>query len=163
MFDMTFDLSVFDMFVSWERDTCVCCPSQKAMIKPGSFIQDMEPTVWFSVPSTAIFIKLSGMLKPGRYPSLRFSLFCGQPLPVSSASPWLEAAPSSVLENLHGPTEFTIACTLYRWNPVTSASEAELEIVPIGYPYPGMNVLVAEREFERSRPRRRGGTIDEWT
>jgi amino acid adenylation domain-containing protein len=144
MFDMTFDLSVFDMFVAWERGACVCCPSQKALIKPGSFLQDMELTVWFSVPSTAIFMKQLGMLKPGRYPTLRFSLFCGEPLPVSSASAWLEAAPNSILENLYGPTELTIACTLYRWDPVRSADEAELGIVPIGYPYPGMGVLVAD-------------------
>jgi amino acid adenylation domain-containing protein len=144
MFDMTFDLSVFDMFVSWERGACVCCPSQKALIKPGNFIQEMELTVWFSVPSTAIFMKQLGMLKPGRYPTLRFSLFCGEPLPVTSATAWMEAAPNSVLENLYGPTELTIACTLYRWDPVRSPDEAELGIVPIGYPYPGMDVLVAD-------------------
>jgi amino acid adenylation domain-containing protein len=148
MFDMTFDLSVFDMFVAWERGACVCCPSQKALIKPGNFIQDMELTIWFSVPSTAIFMKRLGMLKPGRYPSLRFSLFCGEPLPVSSATAWLEAAPNSILENLYGPTELTIACTLYRWDPVRSAAEAELGIVPIGYPYPGMGVMVADENLK---------------
>jgi amino acid adenylation domain-containing protein len=148
MFDMTFDLSVFDMFVSWERGACVCCPSQKALIKPGSFIQDMELTVWFSVPSTAIFMKQLGMLKPGRYPTLRFSLFCGEPLPVSSALAWLEAAPNSILENLYGPTELTIACTLYRWDSVTSPDESELGIVPIGYPYPDMGVLVADETLK---------------
>jgi len=147
MFDMTFDLSVFDMFVAWERGACVCCPSQKALIKPGNFIQDMELTIWFSVPSTAVFMKQLGMLKPGRYPSLRFSLFCGEPLPVASASAWLEAAPNSILENLYGPTELTIACTLYRWDPTQSPNEAELGIVPIGYPYPEMRVLVADESL----------------
>jgi amino acid adenylation domain-containing protein len=148
MFDMTFDLSVFDMFVAWERGACICCPSQKALIKPGSFIQEMELTVWFSVPSTAIFMKQLGMLKPGRYPTLRFSLFCGEPLPISSASAWLEAAPNSIIENLYGPTELTIACTLYRWDPVKSPNESELGIVPIGYPYPGMGVLVADETLK---------------
>ena len=147
MFDMTFDLSAFDMFVSWERGACVCCPHQKALIKPGKFIQDNELTVWFSVPSTVAFMKQFGMLKPGRYPSLRFSLFCGEPLPVSSAEAWLQAAPNSTLENLYGPTELTIACTLYQWDPVRSPRESELGIVPIGYPYPRMNVLVADREL----------------
>jgi amino acid adenylation domain-containing protein len=148
MFDMTFDLSAFDMFVAWERGACVCCPSQKALIKPGTFIQDMELTIWFSVPSAAVFMKQLGMLKPGRYPSLRFSLFCGEPLPVSSATAWLEAAPNSTLENLYGPTELTIACTLYRWDQARSLGEAELGIVPIGYPYPGMDVLVADEHFK---------------
>lgn len=152
MFDMTFDLSVFDMFVSWERAACVCCPTQKALIKPGSFIQESELTIWFSVPSTVAFMKQLGMLKPGRYPSLRLSLFCGEPLPVSSAEAWLKSAPNSILENLYGPTELTIACTLYRWDPASSPGEAELGIVPIGYPYPGMNVLVVDDNLKEVAP-----------
>ena len=39
-FDMTFDLSVADMFVAWERGACVCCPSEKMLINPGRFIKD---------------------------------------------------------------------------------------------------------------------------
>ena len=156
MFDMTFDLSAFDMFVAWERGACVCCPSQKMLIKPGKFIEDAELTVWFSVPSTVAFMKQLGMLKRGRYPKLRLSLFCGEPLPVSSASAWLEAAPNSILENLYGPTELTIACTLYRWDPFRSPTESELGIVPIGYPYPGMNVLVADVNLNEVAPGQEG-------
>jgi len=156
MFDLTFDLSAFDMFMAWERGACVCCPSQKTLIKPGKFIRDMELTVWFSVPSTVAFMKQLGMLKPRQYESLRLSLFCGEPLPVSSATAWLEAAPNSVLENLYGPTELTISCTLYRWDQDRSPGESELEIVPIGYPHPGMNVLVADQSLNEVAPGEEG-------
>ena len=156
MFDMTFDLSVFDMFVAWERGACVCCPSQKMLIKPGKFVEEAGLTIWFSVPSTVAFMKQLGMLKAGRYPKLRFSLFCGEPLPVSSASAWLEAAPNSILENLYGPTELTIACTAYRWNALRSPNESELGIVPIGYPYRGMNVLVADQNLNEVAPGQEG-------
>jgi amino acid adenylation domain-containing protein len=156
MFDMTFDLSVFDMFVAWERGACVFCPSQKTLIKPGKFIKDSELTIWFSVPSTAVFMKQLGMLKPAQYPSLRLSLFCGEPLPVSSATAWLEAAPNSTLENLYGPTELTIACTLYRWHPSRSLAESELGIVPIGYPYPNMGVLVVDDNLLEVSPGQEG-------
>jgi amino acid adenylation domain-containing protein len=147
MFDMTFDLSAFDMFVAWERGACVCCPSQKELIKPDSFIAKSALTIWFSVPSTAIFMKQLGLLKTGRYPELRLSLFCGEPLPVSSIEAWAEAAPNSIIENLYGPTELTIACTLYRWNGQRSAAESEIGVVPIGYPYPGMNYLVVDENL----------------
>ncbi|HXM65056.1 MAG TPA: amino acid adenylation domain-containing protein [Terriglobales bacterium] len=156
MFDMTFDLSVFDMFMAWERGAYVCCPSQKTLIKPGKFVRDMALTVWFSVPSTVAFMKQLGMLKPRQYESLRLSLFCGEPLPVSSAAAWLEAAPNSILENLYGPTELTISCTLYRWDPILSPSETELEVVPIGYPHPGMNVLVANQNLNEVPPGEEG-------
>jgi len=152
MFDMTFDLSVFDMFVCWERGACLCCPSQKTLIKPSKFINDMELTSWFSVRSTAMFMKQLGLLKPGQYPSLRWSLFCGEPLPVATASAWLVAAPNSILENLYGPTELTIACTPYRWDPATSSNEAELGIVPIGYPCPRMKVMVANDNLQEVSP-----------
>jgi amino acid adenylation domain-containing protein len=156
MFDMTFDLSAFDMFVCWERGACLCCPSQKALMSPGRFIRDNQLTVWFSVPSTAVFMKQLGLLKPARYPSLRVSLFCGEPLPISSVTAWAEAAPNAVIENLYGPTELTIACTLYRWNPLLSPPESELGIVPIGYPYPGMGVLVANEALEEVGPGEEG-------
>jgi len=152
MFDLTFDLSVFDMFMAWERGACVCCPSRKALIKPDRFVRDMELTVWFSVPSTVAFMRQLRILKPRQYESLRLSLFCGEPLPVSSATAWQEAAPNSVLENLYGPTELTISSTLYRWDPLRSPCESELEIVPIGYPHPGMNVLVVDENLHEVRP-----------
>jgi amino acid adenylation domain-containing protein len=151
-FDMTFDLSAFDMFVCWERGALLCCPSRKALINPAKFLRDMELTVWFSVPSTIAFMKQLGALKRSNYPSLRLSLFCGEPLPVSSAQAWLDAAPNSILENLYGPTELTIACTLYRWNATSSSRESELGIVPIGHPYPGMSVLVADQNLNEVPP-----------
>jgi amino acid adenylation domain-containing protein len=156
MFDMTFDLSAFDMFVCWERAASLYCPPQKALISPGKFIQQQELTIWFSVPSTAAFMKQLGMLKASQYPTLRVSLFCGEPLPVASAIAWSEAAPRSVLENLYGPTELTIACTVYRWDPTCSPAESELDIAPIGYPYPGMKVLVANERLEEVMPGEEG-------
>ena len=151
-FDMTFDLSAFDMFVAWERGACVCCPSQKALINPGRFIQDSRLTVWFSVPSVAVFMKRLGMLKPAYYPTLRWSLFCGEPLPTEIACAWTQAAPSSILENLYGPTELTIACMLYRWDSESSARECELGLVPIGEPYPGMDAIVVDEAMLEVSP-----------
>jgi len=156
MFDLTFDLSAFDMFVAWTRGACLCCASAKALINPATFIQDHGLTAWFSVPSTVAFMKRLGVLKPGRFPSLRLSLFCGEPLPVAAAQAWLEAAPNSTVENLYGPTELTIACTSYRWDPERSPSESELGIVPIGSPFPGMNVLVMDETLNEVGPGQEG-------
>ena len=61
-----------------------------------------------------------GMLKPDSYPALRWSLFCGEALPARWPRAWAAAAPNSTVENLYGPTELTIACTLYRWDPERS-------------------------------------------
>jgi amino acid adenylation domain-containing protein len=145
-FDLTFDLSAFDMFVAWERGACLCCPTQAQKLFPGRYIADCRLTIWFSVPSTAVLMSRLHMLKPGKYRGLRYSLFCGEALPVEVMQKWAESAPDSILENLYGPTELTIACTLYRWDPARSLSECEQGVVPIGAPYPGMQVLVADEQ-----------------
>jgi len=151
-FDLTFDLSVADMFVAWERGACVCCPSEKTLINPGQFIRDSGITVWFSVPSIAVFMKRLGSLRPSSYPGLRVSLFCGEALTVEIARAWEEAAPNSIVENIYGPTELTIACTYYRWDRSKSPSEAEFGVVPIGEPFPGMEVLIADESLAETKP-----------
>src|SRR2546428_10329710 len=94
-FDLAFDLSAHDMFVAWQNGACVCCPTQKQLIKPGAFVNDARLTVWFSVPSTAVFMRRLGGLKPGMYPQLRLSLFCGEALPAEIIRQWRLAAPNS--------------------------------------------------------------------
>ena len=146
-FDLTFDLSAHDLFVTWGSGACLCVPSQKQMIKPGAFINEARLTAWFSVPSTAIFMRRLGELKPGSYPQLRLSLFCGEALPVDVVYDWSAAAPNSVVENIYGPTELTIGCTAYRWNDRTSPAECERGIVPIGEPFEDMEALIADEEL----------------
>lgn len=152
MFDATFDLSVFDMFAAWSRGACVCCPSGHALLNPDKFIRESKLTIWFSVPSVAVFMKRFGVLKPGRYPSLRWSLFCGEPLPVDVACAWANAAPQSVLENMYGPTEVTVACSTYRWDAQHSPAESTDGIVPIGFPLPGMEALVVDETLREVAP-----------
>ena len=61
-----------------------------------------------------------GMLKPGEYPGLRLVRFCGEPLPAQLAAAFAEAAPNAIVENIYGPTEATISCMSYRWEPQRS-------------------------------------------
>ncbi len=151
-FDLTFDLSAHDMFIAWHNGACVCCPTQKQSIKPGAFVNDARLTVWFSVPSTAVFMRRLGVLKPGMYPQLRLSLFCGEALPTEIVRQWALAAPNSVIENLYGPTELTIACTAYRWDDASSPAECEQGLVPIGEPFDEMEALIVDEEMREVEP-----------
>ncbi len=158
-FDMTFDLSAHDMFVAWQNGACVCCPSQKQLIKPGAFINEAQLTVWFSVPSMAVFMRRFGVLKPNMYPGLRLSLFCGEALPVEVARDWRRAAPNSVIENIYGPTELTIACTAYKWDDASSPAECERGIVPIGEPFDGMKALIVDRDLREVEEGKNGELV----
>ena len=152
LFDTTFDLSVFDMFVAWQRGAAVCCPPRAALWNPAAFVREYQLTVWFSVPSTAMLMSRLGAVTPGAFPSLRWSLFCGERLPVEVATSWAAAAPSSIVENLYGPTELTVACTAYRWDPTRSPGECEAGVVPIGYPLPGMFAVVVDEDLDEVGP-----------
>ena len=159
MFELTFDVSVFDMFVAWDQGSCLCVPSQKELIKPGKFIRDQELTIWFSAPSTAILMKRFSMTKPDSYPTLRWSMFAGEALPVEVTRSWLEAAPNTIVENLYGPTEVTVVSVLYRWDPESSPAEVELGTVPIGHAVPGLTALVVDSELREVAPGEQGELI----
>lgn len=145
-FDQTFDLSVHDMFVSWSSGACLYCLPRQTLMGPGKFIREHELTLWFSVPSVVMLMAQLRMLKPGLFPSLRYSLFCGEPLPVKSASLWQEAAPNSAVDNLYGPTEATIAISAYRWNAESTPQESVGGIVPIGWIFPGQEGAVVDAD-----------------
>ncbi len=154
-FDQTFDLSVFDLFMAWENGARVCGMDPIELISPYGYLERNGVTVWFSVPSVAAVLRKRGSLLPGKMPSLRWSLFCGEALPRETAQAWQEAAPGSVLENLYGPTELTIACSAHRWDPRTGPDECVHGNVPIGHFYPGLHPLVVDEDL---RAVGRGGT-----
>jgi amino acid adenylation domain-containing protein len=145
-FDLTFDLSVHDMFVCWERGACLFCVPEKSVMLPAKFIRDRELTMWFSVPSVVALLSKMRLLQPRCFPRLRFSLFCGEPLASTHAQHWQEAAPNSVVENLYGPTETTIAISHYRWDPSKSPQECLNGIVPIGRVFDGQQSRVVNQE-----------------
>jgi len=145
-FDLVFDLSVHDIFVTWLSGACLCPVPRNAVIAPGRFIRDKRLTVWFSVPSTAIFMKKLHMLNPASYPDLRMSLFCGEALPVEVAQAWAQAAPNSIVVNLYGPTEATISITHYPWDCDNPPPQTRTGLVPIGTPFPTQHALVWNAE-----------------
>ncbi len=143
-FDQTFDLSVFDLFMAWESGASVCSMQPIELLAPFRYLEQNEITVWFSVPSIAALLLKRGALTPGRMPTLRWSLFCGEGLPRATAEAWQAAAPNSIVENLYGPTELTIACAAYRWDPANSPAECVQDLVPIGDVYPGLTAVVVD-------------------
>lgn len=147
-FDLTFDLSAHDMFVCWERGACLYCVPEQSVMAPAKFIRDVQLTMWFSVPSVAGLLSKMRLLSPGIFPSLRCSLFCGEPLSASYARSWQAAAPNSIVENLYGPTEATIAIAHYRWDSQRSPQECVNGIVPIGQIFEGQQFRVTDSRGE---------------
>jgi amino acid adenylation domain-containing protein len=142
LFDLTFDLSVHDMFLCWGAGAALYCPTDSGRMAPRDFVRQHDLTFWFSTPSTAAFMWRLQMLRPDDFPSLRWGLFCGEALPRRLVEAWVKAAPNATVENLFGPTEATIAITAFRL-PDNRRWLTELpETVPIGRPLPDQRTMI---------------------
>jgi len=139
--DLCFDVSVSNMFSSWAVGASLhVVPATQAMA-PAKFIQQHALTVWFSVPSVIAMLQQMRLLAAGAFPTLRYSMFVGEPLPTRSALAWRAAAPNSVVDNLYGPTEATVVCLGQRIDdpPIVTV---ERDIVAIGRPFPGTEAAI---------------------
>ncbi len=153
-FELTFDLSVHDVFVTLlGGGTLVVIPAEQRML-PARFLREKQISHWFSVPSAAESLHRVGALRPGIFPHLRQTLFCGEPLrwPVTEA--WQAAAPNSRIVNLYGPTEATIAISYYVVPGRRSRSNDVYGIVPIGQVFEGQHGRIFSRPEAGEQPNR---------
>lgn len=146
-FDLTFDPSVFDLFVTWGGGATLVVPGRAELLSPVDYIVDNGITHWFSVPSVVTVSAQLGNLPAGRASALRSSVFIGEQLSYDQARAWHAVAPWAVIENVYGPTELTVACTEFAlpsdpadW-PTTSN-----DTVPVGPVYPFLDHLVLDGE-----------------
>lgn len=144
-FELTFDPSVFDMFVAWCAGATLVVPQADELLTPARFVAREAISHWFSVPSVVSIARRLRTLPPGCMPDLRWSLFAGEQLSLDQARTWAAAAPGSVIENIYGPTELTITCVGHRlpaavadWPDTANAT------VPIGAVYPHLDAVLLD-------------------
>ncbi|MFE9633668.1 AMP-binding protein [Streptomyces sp. NPDC006463] len=147
VFGLTFDASVFDMFVAWGSGACLVVPSAQDLYTPVDFIVDQRLTHWFSVPSVITMARLMGNMPLGRAVGLRHSLFGAEPVTIQHADLWRQVAPHSRIHNLYGPTEATITCTDYELPADRSMwPETSNHTVPIGRAYPHLEIVLLNED-----------------
>jgi amino acid adenylation domain-containing protein len=142
-FDLTFDPSVFDLWVTWYGGGTLVVPRADELLTPARFVSEHRVSHWFSVPSLISLARRLRGLAPGSMPDLRWSLFAGEQLSLEQAREWALAAPASVIENLYGPTELTITCLGYRLpEDVAQWPSTHNGTVPIGRPNPHLEAML---------------------
>jgi D-alanine--poly(phosphoribitol) ligase subunit 1 len=134
--DTSFDVSVFEMFATWQGGAALHVLPETELMAPAEFIKERGLTVWSSVPSVIKTMSWLKQLAPAGFPSVRVSCFGGEGLPTDAAKAWQTAAPNSLIFNQYGPTECTIACIYQRLDaePVATPGRGMLAV---GKPYPG--------------------------
>jgi amino acid adenylation domain-containing protein len=142
-FDLTFDVSVYDMFIPWYSGAAVIVPQLAELLNPARFVSTRRLTHWVSVPSVISVSQRLRLLRPGSMPTLRWSVLGGEQVTYAQAAAWAAAAPNSVIENFYGPTEVTISAVTYvlpadqaGWPPTSN------DTVPIGTAYPHMETMI---------------------
>lgn len=109
-FDLSFDLSMHDIFVAQRTGGVLVAPTAVDLMMPAAYVSRERIDIWFSVP--VLGAQLGGSPKKDADPGLACILFCGEALPmetVIACRPWLR--PGGTMWNLYGPTEATIAFT----------------------------------------------------
>ena len=131
---MSFDVSIFDMFVCWSNAGTLCILNQNEAINPVAYINRENIDLWFSTPTAVRLLRKLGGSKQTTFPKLRFSFFVGEALTTDIAKFWNKVAPNSSIVNAYGPTEATVLVSLFDCIPELKfiGSSDPNSIMPLG-------------------------------
>lgn len=138
--DLSFDLSVHELLLAWSSGAALCCIPPSAALMAARYVEEDGITVWVSVPSAISLAHQAGALRAGSMAPLRLAFFCGEALTSITARQFAQAAPSARIYNLWGPTETTVSLSYFE----VDVGAVLPDIVPIGRPYPGQLLALAE-------------------
>lgn len=136
LFDLSFDLSMHDIFVALASGGTLVPASNIDLMLPHAYIRKKEIDYWFSVPLIASVALRGQGSKPVEH-KLKKALFCGEQLPTDYAAGFRAfVRPDGAVYNLYGPTEATIAFTAKKFD----AAASDPAVVPLGEPF-GENIV----------------------
>lgn len=116
MFELTFDLSVVSYLFPLFYGACIYT-IPKTKIKFNYIFELMdEHGLTFALMVPSILQYLRPYFDEMNFPDMKYSLFCGEALPLEITSEWSKCIPNAELFNFYGPTEDTIYCTYYIYN-----------------------------------------------
>jgi amino acid adenylation domain-containing protein len=142
-----FDLSTYDIFGAYAAGAELhVVPLETALLphRLAEWIRVSRLTQWFSVPSVLNYMAKVDAVRPNDFPELRRVMWCGEVLPTPVLIHWMKRLPQARFTNLYGPTETTIASSYY---DVPACPESPTEVIPIGAPCDGEEILILEDEI----------------
>ncbi|QAU33708.1 amino acid adenylation domain-containing protein [Janthinobacterium sp. 17J80-10] len=144
-FELTFDVSVQNMFCTWEAGASLHVLPAARVMNAVRFARDSSLTVWLSVPSLVAMLRQVKALGPGVLPALRMTVFGGEQLPKGVVDTWRAAAPASAIYNHYGPTEVTV-CSLVQLIDEPIPLMPGRDVVGIGTALPGTEAAVLDAD-----------------
>ena len=145
-FDISFDLFMHDIFMSFLSKAGLYVFDKMELMMPLKFIKDNKINVFFCVPSLAMNMQKLRLLKENSLDFIDMVIFCGEALPLSVLDEFIKAAPNAKFINIYGPTEATIAITRYIYEP-KDREFFKNNIVPIGHIYKDNEYKIFDNEL----------------
>lgn len=140
VFDLSFDLSMHDIFVCFFNNGTLVAASDMDLMLPAHYIKRKSIDHWFSVPVLAD-AAIKSHKNGTEANTLKTALFCGEALPLKTAQDFMNIfVQSDTVWNLYGPTEATIAFSAKQISKVNQS----IDIAPLGRGF-GINVLAIEK------------------
>lgn len=145
-FDLTFDLSVMSYLVPLLRGACVYTVPFEAVkyLAICGLMEEHQLTFALMTPSTIQYLR--PYMDELNFPAMRYSLFCGEALPLETTNMWAKCLPNAIIDNVYGPTEDTIFCTYYRYQR-NRENKAHNGVLSIGKSMTSGQVAIFEGEL----------------
>ena len=162
--EITFDISLQDPICAWICGATVVCATKRDVMNAVKFIEKNSITIVHITPAMVSYIKKSGMFKEGALPSVRLSIFIGEALWYKQAYDYSLLCPNTVIYNTYGPTEATVAVSIFEvkksvlsnmQEDEAGAEESKIDsaknpllhdIVPLGYAFDGVEFCVCDED-----------------
>ena len=132
-----FDASIWEMLMAILHGAELCIPSpQRRSWRLRNVLEDGRITIATLVPSTL------ALLAPPSSSTLSRLVVTGESCPPGLARAWSR---NRLFFNGYGPTEATVGASMHR---VPGELPADLERVPIGRPFPNVEIYVLDPQLE---------------
>lgn len=140
----SFDPYLRDIFTPLCAGARIFLPNRQISYSPKlltSCIAKYNVTFWHTTP-TILKNLLLGRIQACDFDNMRYILIAGEPVSAKIIHCWYaEYNMNTVLVNLYGPTETTLAKTYYM-----IPKDFDEQVVPVGIPLPGVNILTLPAE-----------------
>ncbi len=143
--ELTFDLSVHDIFLCWSVGACLCPFLGNTYPELAQFLVQKKVSSVLMVPSMAVALDRYKKIQFDYLQTIKTLFFCGEPLPNSIVQKIFTVLPDVHIENIYGPTEATIAFTGFVCQRDMSEKYG---IAPIGKPFEGLLTAIVNNEQE---------------
>jgi len=164
--DLSFDISTMAMMMAWPNGACLCTVPVEHVLMAPRYAQDLDITVWLSVPSVIHLASQAGLLKPNSLPHLRLAVFGGEALSYQAAKCFSEAAPNARLFNFWGPSEGCISLSHFEIDRAllneALPTNPDLAVIPIGFPHPGVEIALQDGEILVSTDQLTSGYLNQF-